>query len=326
MLTKLPQGAFERVRPLFAPIAYNLVINATLSGLSPGPVFVDNTADPHLVLAQANSRLFLGGYGDEAFVPDLRQFFLDRFYPQAAESDLQGYTLHYLPGWEAYIDKILDGKHPMCSIRHHYSLDANSWTLASQPPAGYELHPVDATLLARSDLEHMDVVIEEMQSERPSVEEFLAKSFGFCAIKDGAIVAWCMSEYNCGGRCEIGIWTLEEHRRRGLAVATASAVVDRAITEGITTVGWHCWASNAPSIATALKLGFTLVTRYPVYFAYFNRQMNLAVNGNMSLHAGNAQQAMKWFEEAEALGELPAWANEQMVEARKIIISKADTS
>ncbi len=33
---------------------------------------------------------------------------------------------------------------------------------------------------------------------------------------------------------------------------------------GATEIGWHCWASNISSIATALKLGFQKELDYPV--------------------------------------------------------------
>jgi len=35
---------------------------------------------------------------------------------------------------------------------------------------------------------------------------------------------------------------------------------------GIDTIGWHCDADNAGSIATALKAGFHKVTEYPTYY------------------------------------------------------------
>jgi len=45
-------------------------------------------------------------------------------------------------------------------------------------------------------LRDLNYVIEEMQSERLSVEDFLQKSFGYCVIHDEEIMGWCMSEYN----------------------------------------------------------------------------------------------------------------------------------
>ncbi len=68
-----------------------------------------------------------------------------------------------------------------------------------------------------------------------------------------------MSEYNAGDRCELGIGTAEEHRRRGLATLSGSAVIRGAVSRGITEIGWHCYAMNAASVATAERLGFTRV-------------------------------------------------------------------
>jgi RimJ/RimL family protein N-acetyltransferase len=182
--------------------------------------------------------------------------------------------------------------------------------------AKYELKAVNEPLLANGGLEHLDGLIAEMKSERPSVEEFLARSFGYCAVYDESIVAWCMSEYNCGDRCEIGIFADESHRRLGLATATATAVIGYASKQGISYIGWHCWESNEASNALALSLGFTLNSRYPVYFGYIDPLQNLTVNGFMSLRSGDPQRALEWFEQAQALGDLPLWAIPHMERAK----------
>jgi GNAT superfamily N-acetyltransferase len=318
MLVKLPPEEYDQVRPLFAPISYNLAIDSILSGFSPGSIYVDNRNNPRLAVTRTNSRLFLAGQPRESFVPALNHYFLGRFYPEARAIGLGGYSLHYTPGWEIYVEKSLTGVHPMRGSRHYYSLAISMAAPDMSTPAGYEIHPVDAALLACTNLRNLAGVEEEMQSERPTIGDFLAKSFGFCAIKEGAIVAWCMSEYNLAGRCEIGIWTDEDHRRQGLAVATATAVIDHALSKGISQIGWHCWARNAPSIAAARSLGFSLAATYPVNFAYIDEQLNLAVNGTMCLEAGNVRQALDWFEEARSLGELPAWAIGKMARAQEL--------
>lgn len=61
-----------------------------------------------------------------------------------------------------------------------------------------------------ASLRDLNYVIEETQSERLSVEDFLQKSFGYCVIHDEEIVGWCMSEYNVSHRCELGIATIKE--------------------------------------------------------------------------------------------------------------------
>ena len=60
-------------------------------------------------------------------------------------------------------------------------------------------------------------------SERPSVADFLARSFGYCLVHENQIIGWCMSEYNNGNRCELGIETAAPFRRRGLAAESATA-------------------------------------------------------------------------------------------------------
>jgi RimJ/RimL family protein N-acetyltransferase len=111
-----------------------------------------------------------------------------------------------------------------------------------------------------------------MCSERPAVADFLEKSFGVVAIHGDELAGWCTSEYNSGNRCEVGIGTLEPYQRRGLATVMGSALVEHALWRGITHIGWHCWASNTLSIATALKIGFQKVGEYSTYIAWFDKR------------------------------------------------------
>jgi RimJ/RimL family protein N-acetyltransferase len=76
-----------------------------------------------------------------------------------------------------------------------------------------------------------------------------------------------MSEYNLGDRCEVGIETAPEYRRRGLATLVASAMLKHAADVGIKRVGWHCWADNAASVATAERLGLSRVAEYTALVA-----------------------------------------------------------
>jgi RimJ/RimL family protein N-acetyltransferase len=107
-----------------------------------------------------------------------------------------------------------------------------------------------------------------MCSERPTVQDFLAKSFGVCLSRGDEIVGWCLSEYNCADRCEVGIEIVEPYQRRGLGTLLSLALVEMALSRSVTRIGWHCWASNTPSDATALKAGFELVEDYPAHYAW----------------------------------------------------------
>jgi RimJ/RimL family protein N-acetyltransferase len=123
---------------------------------------------------------------------------------------------------------------------------------------------VDRSILSLG-LRNTHLVIDEMRSERPTAEDFLEKSFGFCAVAGNEIAGWCMSEYNTGDRFEIGVETVEEHRRRGLALQTSKATISHGAARGYRLVGWHCWADNTASNKLAQALGFSHVCEYPAY-------------------------------------------------------------
>ena len=57
-------------------------------------------------------------------------------------------------------------------------------------PTGFEMRPVDRALLRNGALKNLGDLIEEMQSERPSVEHFLSRPFGFCLVGRGEIIGW----------------------------------------------------------------------------------------------------------------------------------------
>jgi RimJ/RimL family protein N-acetyltransferase len=130
-------------------------------------------------------------------------------------------------------------------------------------PDGFRLTPVDPVLLDDAALANRDALIEEACSERESVEDFLARSFGVALLHGRAIAGWCLSEYNLGQRCEVGIAVDGAFRRRGLAKALGRAFARQALAADVHDVGWHCWEDNAASVAMARALGFASVRAYP---------------------------------------------------------------
>ncbi len=124
-------------------------------------------------------------------------------------------------------------------------------------------------MVADTTLMNRDLLVEEIQSESPSLEHFFRQQFGFCAQDGHQLVAWCLAEYHAQGRYELGIETIEAYRRQGIATRLADAVVRHAYAQGATEIGWHCWAANTPSVATALKVGFEKVLDYPVWYGHY---------------------------------------------------------
>lgn len=271
-MNELTQADFDKIRPLFAPLAHHLTIDAILSGLTPGQVWVDDVAAPQTAVCWYGHRLYLSGRADDpATRRACARLLADMYVPDAQARGKAAYIAHGSLAWRAYMPQVLAAWEPTQYGRLYYRLDARGRDWTPRLPEGYTLRPVDAALLADATLTNREWVTEEMVSERPSIADFLAKSFGWCVQHGERIVAWCMSEYNTGHRCELGIATDEAQQRKGLATGVGTAVIRHALAQNVYDIGWDCWANNLPSIATAEKLGLRRVAETAVWFGFWPR-------------------------------------------------------
>jgi RimJ/RimL family protein N-acetyltransferase len=254
------------VGPLFEGMGYHLGLCAMLYGGVPGQLYVDIPEHPTAVLASLyQKRFFLAGLPENAaFIKELRSFFAKVVYPRARERHEPAFLVYYQPAsWEERLGDIFQDAELIHAWWQYYECTDLERDRRASLPDGFELCSVDRALLARQDLENMDLLKEEMCSERASLENFLQNSFGVCVIDQDEIAGMCLSEYNYLDRCEVGILTVENYRRRGLATIMAHALIGHAFARGISQVGWHCFANNTPSVNTALKAGFVKQADYP---------------------------------------------------------------
>lgn len=261
MLTLLSQNQYSLIQPLLNTLSIHLVTRSIQAGSTPAEVFVDNSTHPSLVIARAGHRCLLSG--DPGLHPELQTWFQQVFFPGAAERGDQGFGLYYSPeGWAEHLPGVLAGKQVYITDREYFAGTARNSDWRSSLPEGFSLRPVTAELLNDSEISGLDDLREEMCSERPSVADFLQQSFGLAAIYANRLAGWCLSEYNSLGACEIGIATMPAYRQRGLAVCMTQAFAEMALQHGIERIGWHCYASNIPSSATARRAGLTKICDY----------------------------------------------------------------
>ena len=282
-----------------------------LAHRSPGQIWVDDPANPRSALAISGRRYHVVGAEDNPdFNASLRAMFYDDIYPRSQAAGQVEFLLIYpTPRWGQVLSELMAEKHLISNKRQYYRLRASppaGWQ--ERIPPGFRVQRIDTQLFNEPQLTHLDEVRKEMTSETPSQEYFLANRFGFCLRDETRIAGWCMSEYNTADRIEIGIDTVPEFRRRGVAQVTASALIEFAYAIGVKEIGWDCWTVNTASVRTALRLGFTKHCDYPVLSAWFDEAANLAVNGNMCFHDGRCTEARGWYEQAFATGRAPLWA------------------
>lgn len=276
MFYQVPASELYRAAPLFGSEPHHLAVASALAGASPAQLYVDSPHDPRTgALILWNDRLHLAGAPDDAaFTRELAALLRERYAPRAVEAESAACyhaTVYMPPTWEEVIPSLFAGFVADRAEREDYRLDVPPALPTPSLPAGFHLRRVDEALAADASLGHHSELLAEMQSEAPSVADFLAGRFGFCVQHDDELVAWCLSEYNHNDRCEVGIETLPAFQRRGLATATAQALIAHAHAQRIQTIGWHCLKRNLPSSSLALKLGFRKVADYPAWYCRFGQ-------------------------------------------------------
>ncbi|MCL4274654.1 MAG: GNAT family N-acetyltransferase [Anaerolineales bacterium] len=266
-MTTLHPNSYELIRPLLLGMDFHLVGRSILAKQTPAQVFVDNHEQPKALFAQVGHRYILAGDSEiDSFNLGIRKMFTNVIFPQAIAAGEEGFGIYYdTPAWEEKMDALLTGRETIHANREYYACKELKQKWQDVMPEGFQLQMVDADLLANTNLKHLETLKEEMKSERPSVDDFLAKSFGVCAIHENELAGWCLSEYNADGRCEIGIETTSDFRQRGIATALTLAFLEYAFSHGITEVGWHCFKRNEASAKTAIKAGFDKIRDYKYY-------------------------------------------------------------
>ncbi len=309
MLAELHANDRRRAAALFAALDHHLTVAAVLAGTAEGQVLVDDALRPTAGLVRTPHRLFFAGDpGSGALMEGARRLFLEDLAPHAREAGEPPLAvLYYAPGWEAAVRAILDGTDPLTDTRAYLAHASPATARSGLLPEGFALRTVDAALFAERLWTNADALQEEMCSERPSVAAFYGRSVGICVTRGDEIVAWCLSEYNTGDRCEVGIETVRAYQRRGLATAAAVALLELVSARGIRQVGWHAWARNIASFATAHAAGFQDVAEYAVMVIWFDPAQHMAVHGNVRLEAGDYAGAAEYFSRSLATGEAPAW-------------------
>lgn len=255
----------QLARPLFHDMERShALVAAFFEGHATARLFVDDASSPCAGIIVCNSRVLCAGDASQTgFIKQMETVFSNELIPAHTARGNDAYlTYSSGEGWDAALSHLFPARDVYHGTRQYYEITDFASTPTLPVLAGFSMQLITAEFMSRP-LEGLDAVREEMCSERTSVEDFLAHSFGICPVYQNEIAGWCMSEYNVGGRCEIGIATTPNHQRKGLATLATWHFLAEAHRRGYTCVGWDCWTRNVASSATALKAGFHLMEEYP---------------------------------------------------------------
>jgi GNAT superfamily N-acetyltransferase len=271
---KLEKTEYPLVAHLFTPLAHNLSIASVIDGICKGWIYCDDPVEPSSAFMGTFEGYFLGGYaGNNAFNSGVGER-----VQQMVKGDTVRPNSRYLefeftdPEWLHQLDTIFQGREPLTYFRRHYrcsGLALTNWR--DKVPRGFKVQFVDRELL------HNKVV--ELEDRRDSgfhpfewalafgsIDNYLKYGFGSAVMDGDCMVSWSMSDCVTGNHAEIGIYTMPEYRRRGLASIAAAAAVENCLKQDIETVGWHCNDGNTASQRTAEKVGFEHINTFERHY------------------------------------------------------------
>jgi RimJ/RimL family protein N-acetyltransferase len=124
-------------------------------------------------------------------------------------------------------------------------------------PEGYELRRI-----TREDAARFRELAGSLVYNFSSLDHFIDCGVGFGVEREGRFVSGCSSFAISSRRVEFEMQTHRDFRRRGLATAAASAMIEYCVRRGLE----PCWdAHNQISAALARKLGFFNPALYTAY-------------------------------------------------------------
>ena len=262
MIFKLDKNEYSIARSLFRHPHLELVIDAVIAGNAKGEIWVDDQLHPQTAcLWDRECRYYFAGYDDnQTFNADMKEIL--------SENAPRPYLVTYCTSdsWENKLPIMFSGRPFVKRQRCFYELKQSSIpNRRNLILPGYSISRIDRQLLESQGLVNLNYLLEEINSMWPSIDAFLENAFGFCSLyNENEIVCWCTGEYAGAGQLGIGIETMRNHQRKGLATLTAYAFAEHCLSNGIK-AHWDCWTDNIPSMKVAQKTGFDKILDYYAY-------------------------------------------------------------
>ncbi len=278
-----------------------------MEGWTEGSVFADDRLNPGVVLVwekKGSANLFLCGRPTRPNARMLAHLVEDTIIPACQRGGIPMSTVSWdAAGWEGFMPDILASRPPVCDRMLLYTMnvsltDAAKLEALMTPPQGYEIRPVDASLLASNDIAHVEDVRNEILRQWRSLDDFVSRGFGYCLFGYNTITTWCLAEYPAGNEISVGVETVSPYRRQGHATAASAATLRECVRRGITPY-WNLWTSNTASKRLAEKVGLRQKVDYPVVYFYHNEIDNMLINGNAAFRRKkDAGAAVRWYNRA----------------------------
>lgn len=248
MLVELPPDQREPLRPLFADMpGLRGCIDAAFDGTM-GRAWADDPPAPTVAMVQFDF-YFLAGDPNAAAADEAVRFLDQRASIVTADAS-----------WEPLLRGAW-GERVRTRTRVEFGVGA--WD-RERLRSFIDALPHDFVLkrIELKDAPRFTALADSLTYNFPSLEDFIERGVGFGIEHDRRFISGCSSFAISRHSLEFEIQTHEDFRQRGLASATAAAMIEHCIDNDLE----PCWdAHNEISAALATKLGFIDPKPYTAY-------------------------------------------------------------
>ncbi|WP_336823967.1 GNAT family N-acetyltransferase [Sporosarcina sp. USHLN248] len=267
MIVKLSKEDYYKVNKLLVtPQEKNEnVLNAVISGMNQGVVYVDQIEEPHTAIVYA---VGLGYY----LLGDPENGLFNSYLGNLISTQLKQESLDSCGGvwfignifnesWKKTLQKVVDGRKYYVGYNVYYELVTERFKKGLEQP-GHILDEDLAMVRITKELINADERLrEELKEYWSSAESFTQHGLGYAILKNGKVISTCYSCCVNGDRHEAYIATFDQNMRNcGLATILGQQYIKECLERGYG-VYWTTDESNEPSKRVAEKLGFDYSNR-----------------------------------------------------------------
>lgn len=262
MIVKLPKENYDKINNLLiSPQEKNEnVLNAVISGMNQGVVYVDQIKEPRtaIVYAVGLGYYLLGDPENELFNSYLGNLISTQLKKESL--DLCGGTWFiakiFNETWKKALEKVVDGRKYYVGYNVYYELDTGRFNKGLEQPGHILDEDLSMVKITKELINADEGLREELTEYWSSAESFIQFGLGYAVLKTDKVISTCYSCCVNGDRHEIYIATFDQNvRNRGLATILGQQYIKECLERGYG-VYWTTDESNEPSKRVAEKLGF----------------------------------------------------------------------
>ena len=254
-MIRIEKNQLKLVAPLFEGIDDSMVI-ACLQGYM-GDVYVKTLERPGAALIVSGEYSFFGGDPDSDDAAYIARHIFDVIETGATT----GIFADDKPAWETTLVAVAENNpQPVPRygiVQKDYDFDqVRLVAFIGSLPEGFILAPFGEAIYRQAMAENWS---REFCETFSSVEDYLKRGFGYAVLADGELVSGASTMTVYDGGAEMQVATREDHRRKGLGLSCAAALIKECVRRMMR----PCWdAANPASMEMALKLGYEYKGEY----------------------------------------------------------------